>query len=252
MDKLCQSRSLLLEPEQEDMNGTKQMMVPFLDLSVLYPGLCWPFPKAEKGAPSCLTVRSKRANLTKRSLFGSFLHWNKGSTFGYNLTLWILMLTLHTAQGFSMTGNSVVHGQQFKNLTGSSVQDTRKVLSDVSWYLPGLLGDKQEEDLGGGARGKDSLQQTTSVPMRVLSLGQCEALDFQREEKERCAERVWGHRKPASPQASSMLCSYNPPFPLQEELFLLNESSKCQEEMKPREQEKPEGEESRRRICSPC
>ncbi|EPY80889.1 hypothetical protein CB1_000781001 [Camelus ferus] len=165
------------------MNGTKQMMVPFLDLSVL------------------------------------FLHWNKGSTFGYNLTLWILMLTLHTAQGFSMTG---------------------------------LLGDKQEEDLGGGARGKDSLQQTTSVPMRVLSLGQCEALDFQREEKERCAERVWGHRKPASPQASSMLCSYNPPFPIQEELFLLNESSKCQEEMKPREQEKPEGEESRRRICSPC
>ena len=42
-----------------------------------------------------------------------------------------MMLTIHTTESFPKGGNSVVHCQPLKNLTGSSFQGKKKVLRNV-------------------------------------------------------------------------------------------------------------------------
>lgn len=50
-----------------------------------------------------------------------------------------MKLAIYTTQILSRSSNSIVHCQQLKNLTGSSLQDKKEVLGTVKEYPQGLL-----------------------------------------------------------------------------------------------------------------
>ena len=71
------------------------------------------------------------------------------------------MLTIHTTESFPKGGNSVVHCQPLKNLTGSSFQGKKKVLRNVNRNPQGLLGERREKDMWAG----QSTTDYASVPL---------------------------------------------------------------------------------------
>ena len=80
------------------------------------------------------------------------------------------MLTIHTTQSSSRSGNSIVHRQQSKNLPGSSLQAKRKILRNVQQCPHGLLGERWEKASSWRPH-KGKPQPFSSVPSWVV--GHC-------------------------------------------------------------------------------
>lgn len=94
------------------------------------------------------------------------------------------MLTIHTTQSLSRSGNSTVLCQQLK-LTGSSLQDKKQVPRNVKQHSQCSIGERKDVS-GRSSWGEGKPERSSTVPARGCPLRQCEAWASGSKRKRKC------------------------------------------------------------------